>query len=259
MAFDNLKKFEFRLGRQGILLFVVSMSLMLFLVFIVGVMVGMHIDAYPEKIARGIPQVILNKLDLIPKITEKTAPVKEEAKRPTAGEESNTAATVVPPTVPKEEEPIVTEGVENKSLSPAANQPFTATLNAATRNQKISPAIAGGEGAKKPVDFGGGKEREAKPVPHDSPELSSGQKPSAEVKYMLQVVSVKDKSRAEQFCKKIAPLGYNPRVEMVDLPKKGKWFRVVIDGFEARDEAKKAADALAEKIKGVSCVIRPTK
>ncbi len=259
MAFDNLRNFEFRLGRQGILLFVVCTSLLLFLVFIVGVMVGMHIDAYPEKIARGIPQVILNKLDLTPGKTEKTAPVKEEAKNQATGEESNAAATFVAPPVPKEEAPTGTEGVENKKSSPVASQPFPATLNAAVGNQKTPPVISGKEGVKKPVDAGGGKEREAKPVPHGLPEPSNEQKPSVGGKYMLQVVSIKDKSKAEQFCKKITPLGYNPRVAMVELPKKGKWFRVVIDGFETRDEAKKAADALSEKIKGVSCIIRPIK
>jgi cell division protein FtsN len=259
MAFNNLRNFEFRLGRQGILLFVACMSLMLFLVFIIGVMVGMHIDAYPEKIARSIPQMILKKFDLSPGKAEKTAPVKELAKNPAAVDERNAAATVVAPAITKEEEPTGTEGVENKKTPPVASQPFPATLNAATGNQKTSPAITGEEGVKKPVDAGGGKEREAKPVPRDSTEPSSGRKPLAEGKYMLQVVSLKDKSKAEQFCKKITPLGYNPRVAMVELPKKGKWFRVVIDAFETRDEAKIAADALSEKIKGVNCVIRPVK
>jgi cell division protein FtsN len=259
MAFNNLRNFEFRLGRQGILLFVACMSLLLLFVFILGVMVGVHIDAYPEQIASGIPQIILKKFNLSPGKTEITALVKEEAKKPAAGEESNAAATVVAPTIPKEEEPTGTEGAENKKSPPIASQPFPTTLNTATGNQKTSPTITGEEGVKKPVDAGGGKEREAKPVPHDSTEPSSGQKPPAEGKYMLQVVSLKDKSKAEQFCKKITPLGYNPRVAMIELPKKGKWFRVVIDGFETRDEAKKAADALSEKIKGVSCVIRSIK
>ena len=46
---------------------------------------------------------------------------------------------------------------------------------------------------------------------------------------------------------------------IVDLPKKGKWFRVVIEKFKTEQEARKAAGVLSGKIKGVNCVTHPMK
>ena len=43
---------------------------------------------------------------------------------------------------------------------------------------------------------------------------------------------------------------------MKDLPGKGRWFRVIVGGFENREKAKAAADQITEKIRGVKCVIR---
>jgi hypothetical protein len=43
-----------------------------------------------------------------------------------------------------------------------------------------------------------------------------------------------------------------------DLPGKGKWFRVMVVGFETRAKAKAAADRIDGKIRGVKCAIRST-
>src|SRR5574340_60697 len=58
MASKNVKNFEFKLGKQALVLFVLGMSLLLLCVFILGIMVGKHIDAYPEMISQGIPAAI---------------------------------------------------------------------------------------------------------------------------------------------------------------------------------------------------------
>ena len=57
---------------------------------------------------------------------------------------------------------------------------------------------------------------------------------------------------------RLKPLGFAPRVVMKELPGKGKWFRVIISGFDDRDKAKAAADQIAGKVQGVKCVIRPS-
>ncbi|HLA05612.1 MAG TPA: SPOR domain-containing protein, partial [Syntrophales bacterium] len=59
--------------------------------------------------------------------------------------------------------------------------------------------------------------------------------------------------------KKIISLGYKPRVATTEVAGKGTWSRVVIDGFATKEEAKKAAGVLSEKIKGVNCIVRPIK
>jgi cell division protein FtsN len=55
---------------------------------------------------------------------------------------------------------------------------------------------------------------------------------------------------------KLGPLGFASRVVMKELPDKGRWFRVIVGGFENREKAKAAADRIAGKMEGVKCVIR---
>ncbi|MGZ6292639.1 MAG: SPOR domain-containing protein [Syntrophales bacterium] len=55
--------------------------------------------------------------------------------------------------------------------------------------------------------------------------------------------------------KKLAGLGFSPRVAEVQVPKKGKWLRITLEGFESREDAQKAADRVAGKIKGLNCVV----
>jgi hypothetical protein len=39
------------------------------------------------------------------------------------------------------------------------------------------------------------------------------------------------------------------------VPKKGNWMRITIEGLESREDAQKAADRVAGKIKGLNCVV----
>ena len=41
----------------------------------------------------------------------------------------------------------------------------------------------------------------------------------------------------------------------MQVPKKGKWMRITLEGFESREDAQKAADRVARKIKGLNCVV----
>jgi cell division protein FtsN len=69
------------------------------------------------------------------------------------------------------------------------------------------------------------------------------------------VAAYQESRKAEQMMGKLSPLGFASRVVMVDLPGKGRWFRVIVGGFESREKAKKASDQIAGKIRGVKCVI----
>ena len=81
-------------------------------------------------------------------------------------------------------------------------------------------------------------------------------KPSLEQeKYQIQVGSFKEKEKADQLCKKLTGLGLSPRVAEMQVPKKGKWMRVTLEGFESREDAQKTADRVAIKIKGLNCVV----
>lgn len=62
MATQNSRDFEFKLGKPGLVLFTFGVSLLLFFSFIFGVMVGKNIESYPEKIAKGVPRAIKEKI-----------------------------------------------------------------------------------------------------------------------------------------------------------------------------------------------------
>ena len=258
MTSKNLKNFEFRLGRQGIILFVVGISLFLFFVFIIGVMVGMHIDAYPEKIARVMPHLIHKQIERFLAKTEKAPPEVEDVGSRPQREESHPPVAVIESFSPKAEEAKNTAGMEEKKAPLVSSQPSGSTVDAATGNNS-SLAITGGGSAKPPPAAASEEEKENRLLSHDLTGTSGKRKTTAGGKYMLRVVSFKSRKKAERFSEKLTSLGYNPYVAMVELPKKGEWFRVVIDGFETKGEAKKAAGVLSEKIKGVNCVISPIK
>jgi hypothetical protein len=42
------------------------------------------------------------------------------------------------------------------------------------------------------------------------------------------------------------------------VPKKGKWMRITLEGFESREDAQKAAERVARRIKGLNCVVLRT-
>lgn len=81
-------------------------------------------------------------------------------------------------------------------------------------------------------------------------------KAEPEKKFLIHVASYKEKAKAELISKKVKFIGYKPRIAMADLGKKGKWYRVVVDGFDTKEKAQKAAKNISGKIKGTNCIIQ---
>ncbi len=81
-------------------------------------------------------------------------------------------------------------------------------------------------------------------------------KAEPEKKFQIHVASYKEKAKAELIGKKVKLIGYKPRIAMADLGKKGKWYRVVVDGFDTKEKAQKAAKNISNKIKGTNCIIQ---
>ncbi len=73
----RMKEFEFRLGKLGLVLFVIGISLLLFMAFVTGVVVGVNMEGNPDQVAEGIPGIIKQKIG-------RTTPVEAEK---AAGEE----------------------------------------------------------------------------------------------------------------------------------------------------------------------------
>ena len=65
MAIKNIRSFEFKLGKLGLILLIAGMGVLVFGAFVLGVNVGKDIDTYPDKIVRGIPRLITEGIGLV--------------------------------------------------------------------------------------------------------------------------------------------------------------------------------------------------
>ena len=251
MAPKNTRVFKFKLGKRGLILFIFGISFLLFFVYVFGVMVGKNIDAYPEKLSRGIPDMV--KFGSSPERKGGTVAVREgeggstgeegfdltfydtlmrkgdERREVTGAKGENPAGEVVKEQLPS------TGGVQKRNL------PMT---NAGAANEK-KPAISQSE-----------QEKDKKP-PLPVVALHLGEKtPSVKGKYLIQAVSYREEDKANRLRKRLKALGYSASVVVTELPGKGRWFRVVLGGFESRQEAQKVAGVVSKEIAGLSCLIR---
>ncbi|MCD6153950.1 MAG: SPOR domain-containing protein [Syntrophobacterales bacterium] len=85
MSPRNSRDFEFKLGKLGLVLFTFGIALLLLFSFLFGVMVGKNFESYPEKIAKGIPRAIKEKIvettnDALSRVTEDNISKNEPAK-----------------------------------------------------------------------------------------------------------------------------------------------------------------------------------
>ena len=203
MNAKNIRTFELKLGKRSLIVFVLSISCILFVTFLLGIQVGKLMDAHPEKVARGVPYVIMECLGWSPKNAETVAAVNE---------------------APKENVPA---GEDKMDLT------FFDTLGK-KKSEKPSQQTA----LAPPPS----KETPVKPSPVTGT-------------YQIQVVSLKEKEKADQLCKKLMNLGYSPRIVTAELRDRGVWHRVVLEGYESREQAQKVTDIVSKKINGVNCVI----
>ena len=254
MAAKNLRQFEFKLGKLGIVLFLIGFTILVFAGFLLGVQVGRNLDTYPEWLARGIPRHILELVGPHGAPARRDIPVGKvggalfeapagdsQAGKPAEGEKGPAPATA----------PAVTEGVQqaNETAAPSGDGASAAAPPQAAKapaGKAAAPAAASGETVKKEksppeAKAEGKKEKEA---------------PAKNGRFTVQVVSFREKEKAEGLSKKIRSLGYSSQVAQTDISGKGKWYRVTVEGFETKPAAEKAAEDMTSKIKGLNCVIK---
>ncbi len=240
MMTKNTRRFEMKLGRIGLILFFLGMSGLLFGVFLLGVTVGKNIDTYPEKMARYLPDRIKT---LISRMKQDTT-VPAVAMRDDLKQEK-------PEPEPDMDLTFYDRLGKRKADSKGGTAPDGMILQKA-------PA---GAAMKKPPPLQATRPLEPKspgpaPAVQEAPPIK--EKSEVQGKFMVQVVSYQEESKAEALVRKIAAMGYAARTEVTELPDKGKWFRVVMGKFSSRPEAQAAIDALSRNTKGLSCVIRST-
>jgi cell division protein FtsN len=225
MASGNSKKMELKLGRAGITIVVLGMAILLFSVFLLGVVVGKNIDTYPQKIA-SIPQKAL-------------AVVWQKGKANTSPDVADNKKVEGEPKAP--ETPVLTfyNDLTTKK-GEVKDESLTEKKMVETPPPKIDLPPPNAEDEKATVGSG----------------LETPKKIAVVAKtFIIQVASLKDKAKANQVSKSITSLGFKARVVKIDIKGKGSWFRVIVSGFDDRVQAQAAADKITKKMK-TTCIIR---
>ena len=236
MMTKNTRRFEFKLGRIGLIFFLLGISGLLFGVFLLGVTVGKNIDTYPEKIARFLPDKMKTLISLPPDTSEPVMATRDEVKQETPEPDLNLTF-----------HDLGKRKADTKGMAPDGMFPTKAPAEGVKEKIPLPPP--------EPVTSAV-QPKPAPPLPATEKEPPVKEKPAVREQFLVQVVSYQDNSKAEILVKKISAMGYPAKTEMIELPDKGKWFRVVMGAFPSRPEAQKAVDAVSRKNKGLNCVIR---
>jgi cell division protein FtsN len=228
MASKNIKNFEIKLQKTGIVIIVAGMAVLLCLTFLLGVEVGKGLDTYPEKIS-SLPKKILASI---------SQPAKIDPNSSLDGTEDE-----------EEIDLTIQEKNTQNNLSDEKTIPDKQSLN--MKPTKTDQSINNVE--------------DTKITSNNKKEISENKnkKPIAEIKkiekkYIVHAASFKEKDKAYMFNKKIAELGFKPTIIPVHLKDKGLWYRVIVSGLESKSNAKSAADKI-EKTTGSKCTIREVK
>jgi hypothetical protein len=81
---QRMKEFEFRLGKMGLVLFVLGISFLIFLAFATGVMVGVNMEGNPDQAEQGITGILKQKVG-------RSTPAEGSEAEKGAGEEAKNA------------------------------------------------------------------------------------------------------------------------------------------------------------------------
>jgi cell division septation protein DedD len=227
MMTKNTRRFEFKLGRIGLIFFLLGISGLLFGVFLLGVTVGKNIDTYPEKIARFLPDKMKTLISLPPDTAAPVLATQDEVKQETPEPDLNMTF-----------HDLGKRKADTKGMAPDGMFPTKAPAGGGKKRSPLPPP--------EPVT----------PAVQPKPAPPVKEKQAVREQFLVQVVSYQDNSKADTLVKQISAMGYPARMEMIELPDKGKWFRVVMGAFYSRPEAQTAVDVVSRKNKGLNCVIR---
>ena len=276
MAAKNRRTFELTLGKLGLILFIGGISLLLFSMFLLGILVGKHMDTYPERYSAGMAELVYDRLFASAPQGGRVPPSAESGtKSELAGGEESFGLTFYDTLAGKKGgTPAGKTAGAVKEMPPESSAP-PPVLTEKPAMPAPSAASSGGTigNTDLPVPGREGDGKKTKPLP-EKRAAESGAKVSAATpampartapdggatpekgRFEIQVAAYQENRKAEQMVEKLSPLGFTSRVVMKELPDKGRWFRVIVGGFENREKAKAAADRISGKIRGVNCVVR---
>jgi cell division septation protein DedD len=244
MASGNTKNFELKLGRAGLIIVIFGMAALLCSAFIFGVNVGKNIDTYPEKIA-SFPQRLL-------------ALVWRPAKIRVAQITTDTNSTPLPNKSPDELDFTYyntltsQKGAAQEQVIPEKKATGSVSSPAVQQGKTVLPEPNLDDDQKKQQKTTNEKPKDEIETKINTAESTAA---SADVKYSVQVASLKEKVKAAQMSKKISALGLKPQIVETNVPGKGKWYRIIVYGFTSKQQAQAAAEKIAKK-SGTNCVVK---
>jgi len=248
----NIKNFEIKLGKTGVIIVALGMAALLFVSFLFGVDVGKNIDVYPERIA-ALPAQLISWIWRPEKIQlEANGPgARKDAE---ATPEENINLTFYDALTKNKNDHESFSAVNGQGNVIGNNTDRTANLD--TDHQiETGPVVVP---KAKPNEERENPKATAKSVNTDKESArkeESGK--SSDHHFTVQVVSLKEEKDADAFSKKISSLGYHASVVKVALKRKGTVYRVVVKGFDTREHAQEAADKIEKAIK-IKCFVRST-
>lgn len=246
----NTRSFELKLGRAGLMVFILGVSFSLLVSFVLGVVVGRHLDTYPEKIA-GLPKQMVEYFGLRERVGEREKGGISEKERqgfdpPTKmaeGEERDAVAVIIEENQAK----------DGKQETGRVFEPFVPIVEIPRKSQEpFSP----GTGEMRQQTLADGQEAALEQPVRKEPREKGPVAPPTINKYVIQLSSFREREKAERLCERIIGLGYKPQIETVESSKTGTWFRVVIMGYKSREEAMQVVKILPKQVNGINCVIR---
>ncbi len=240
MASGNIKNFELKIGKTGLIIMVFGMAAFLCGAFLIGVDVGKNIDTYPEKIA-ALPERALAMVWRPARISvAQNATDNKSGQRQSSAEGGNIDLTfydalttkkgiVKTESVP-DKQPLVVQPPKEEDI-PKGNFNIEAQKPPQTANEK-------------------NKAKEENKIKDSAAETNTGKD-----KFLVQVASLKEKKKADQINKKVASLGFKSEVIKTDIKGKGTMFRVISSGFESKVKAQDAAKKISSKTK-TDCIVK---
>lgn len=237
MASGNIKNFELRLKKLGLIIVIVGMAALLCFAFLLGVDVGKNIDTYPEQIA-ALPRKALA-------FIWRPAKIQQEDSKDGENIDLTYYNTLTSKKGMAKEQPVA-----SKKDSIEAQPPET-TASLAKSNEESSNVDADLEAQKKSAAIKEITKEESKAKTKETPVSA----PANKQKFIIQAASLKEKAKAYQLNKKIAALGFEALIVPIEIKGKGTWYRVVISGFESKAQVQAAAVKISKKT-GTNCIIR---
>ncbi|HBI47930.1 MAG TPA: hypothetical protein DDX93_04345 [Smithella sp.] len=238
MASGNIKNFELKVRKAGVIIIVAGMVALLCTAFLFGVEVGKNIDVYPEKIA-AFPQKALALV---------WRPAKINAAQGTSANKSGQNHQ------PQENMDLTFYSALTSKKGALKEESIPDKQSIFLQPQSEEKNVIGDfniDVQKTPEIVGEKTKGKGEPKAKEIAQSVAFKKQ----KFAIQAASLKDKTTANKMSKKIASLGFMSQVIKVDLKGKGVVFRVVVSGFEDKAQADEAAQKIAQKT-GTNCIIK---